>query len=118
MPGRHGSLVAYIRLYNEYGGHPPIAASDPRERGDSRPDRVVIPVVLVSLLIGLMAMSPLLSAAEPITSTPAAASAIAGSVGIAFMLIQTVGHPVMDWACDVDRVGLEADAVETAGVTG
>lgn len=119
MTGKYGSLVAYIRAYQQYGGTPPIPEFADVERGDPRPKwhwrALFIPTAFIALLPVAVIESEM---SAPLTSPELAALGLAW-IGVVHVVAMMLTQPFSDWWRDVPRYGLAtvdttADAQEAA----
>lgn len=108
MTGEYGTLTEYIGAYSRYSGGPPIPDEAAERRGDTRETKAYIPVSLAALMLAAIPPGLLISV------TPASLSNLGITVpfamcllGVAWVLMDTLGGPVLDWYEDVPRRGLD-----------
>ena len=108
MTGEYGTLIQYIRAYRRYGSSPPpIPGKAAENRGEVRKTKAWIPVSLVKLI--LAAIPPALLVETTSTSLSSFSGTVAFAVcilGVAWMLTDILGAPILDWYEDVPRRGL------------
>lgn len=108
MTGEYGTLAEYIGAYSRYSGGPPIPDEAAERRGATRETKAYIPVAVAALLLAAIPPGLLISATPASLSGPAVtASFVMCTLGIGWMLMDTLGGPVLDWYEDVPRRGLD-----------
>ncbi|WP_135304118.1 hypothetical protein [Haloarcula amylovorans] len=111
MTGKYGSLVAYIRAYNQYGGKPPIPEFADVERGEPRPKWHWRALFIPTALLALVPVVVIGSRMNPPLTTPGVAALSLAWFGLVFTIASMLTQPFSDWLRDVPRYGLnEIDA--------